>query len=222
MPAATGPLVKAEFTVFCNGCGATPPNLTLSVRATSAGLPTGADLASVSVPGSTFGSGATVTYQATFGSPATVTSGTQYALILRPVSVPAGSGYFWIRSSPSTYANGSRVLSADSGGTWSADTTRDYNFKIYVQTGYAASGNLISSLKDSNPAPGYVPTWQTLSWTASTPASTTVRFQVAASNSVGGPSTSWVRTPRRRPSSRRAAHRSASSTGSGISNTRRT
>ena len=184
---ATGPLVKAEFSVFCNGCGATPPNLTLSVRATSAGLPTGADLASVSVPGSMFGSGATVTYQATFGSPATVTSGTQYALILRPVSAPAGSGYFWIRSSPSTYANGARVLSADSGGAWTADATRDYNFKAYVQIGYPASGHLISSLKDSNPAPGHVPIWQTLSWTASTPASTTVRFQVAASNSVGGP-----------------------------------
>jgi hypothetical protein len=185
IPAVTGQLEAADIQVFCNGCGATPPNLTLSVRNTAAGLPTGADLASVTIPGSNFASGATVTFTATFGAPATLTSGTQYALILRPVSVPAGSGYFWIRSSPSTYANGSRVLSADSGGTWSADTTRDYNFKAYIRGPYSpASGNLISSPKDSNPAVGLTPIWSTLSWNATTPANTSVQFQVAGSNSV--------------------------------------
>jgi uncharacterized repeat protein (TIGR01451 family) len=134
----TGLLVKADIQLFCSGCGATPPNLTLSVRATSAGLPTGADLASATIPGASFASGAIVLFTATFGAPIALTSGTQYALVLRPVSVPAGSGYFWIRSSPSTYASGSRVLSADSGGTWSADTTRDYNFKTYMQTGFTS------------------------------------------------------------------------------------
>jgi hypothetical protein len=187
IPAVTGLLVKADVQLFCNGCGATPPNLTLSVRNTSAGLPTGADLASATIPGSAFASGSTATYTASFGSPATLTSGTQYALILRPVSAPAGSGYFWIRSSPSTYANGSRVLSADSGGTWSADTTRDYNFKTYIQTGYAASGNLVSSPKDANPAGGFTPIWSTFSWNATVPANTSLKFQLAGSNNVNGP-----------------------------------
>ena len=75
----TGTLVKADIQLFCNGCGATPPNLTLSVRNTSAGLPTGADLDSVTIPGSAFASGGTVLYTATFPTGATVTSGTQYA-----------------------------------------------------------------------------------------------------------------------------------------------
>src|SRR6185369_15037124 len=183
----SGQLVKADIQLFCSGCGATPPNLTLSVRATAAGLPTGADLATATVPGSAFASGSTTTFTASFGSPATLTSGTQYALILRPVSAPAGSGYFWIRSSPSTYASGSRVLSADSGGTWSADTTRDYNFKTYMQVGYAPAGNLISSPKDSNPAPGLTPIWAVLSWNGSTPANTSLQFQVASSGSANGP-----------------------------------
>jgi len=183
----TGTLVKADIQLFCSGCGATPPNLTLSVRATSAGLPTGADLASVTVPGSAFSSGAITLFTATFGAPATLTSGTQYALILRPVSAPAGSGYFWVRSSPGTYANGSRVLSADSGATWSADTTRDYNFKTYMQTGYAPTGNLVSSPKDANPGGGITPIWSTLSWNGTTPANTSIKFQVAGSNSVNGP-----------------------------------
>src|SRR5206468_1901910 len=167
-------LVKADIQLFCSGCGATPPNLTLSVRATSAGLPTGADLATVTVPGSAFASGATTTFTASFGSPATLTSGTQYALILRPVSAPAGSGYFWIRSSPSTYASGSRVLSADSGSTWSADATRDYNFKVYVDTGFAAAGDFTSGVKVSNPPATHSPVWTTLSWTATVPANTAV------------------------------------------------
>jgi hypothetical protein len=183
----TGQMVKADIQLFCNGCGGTPPNLTLSVRNTAAGLPTGADLATVTIPGSAFASGATTLFTATFASPFTVTSGTQYALILRPVSAPLGSGYFWIRSSPSTYASGSRVLSADSGGTWSADTTRDYNFKTYIQVGYAPSGTLVSSPKDANAAGGFTSIWSNFSWNAITPANTAVKFQLAGSNSVNGP-----------------------------------
>ncbi len=185
--AVSGPLVKADVQLFCNGCGATPPNLTLSLRNTSGGLPTGADLASATIPGSAFAAGSSVLYTASFASPATVIAGTQYALILRPVSVPAGSGYFWIRSSPSTYTNGSRVLSTDSGATWSSDTTRDYNFRTYIYVGYAASGDLISSTKDANPAANFYAHWATLSWNASVPANTNVQFQVAASNSQFGP-----------------------------------
>jgi hypothetical protein len=183
----SGLLVKADVTLFCSGCGATPPNLTLSLRATAAGLPTGADLATATVPGASFASGNITLFTASFGAPASITSGTQYALILRPVSAPAGSGYFWVRSSPSTYANGSRVLSADSGGTWSADTTRDYNFRTYVQTGYAAAGNFVSSPKDSNPSGGLTPIWSTFSWNASTPANTSLQFQLAGSNNPNGP-----------------------------------
>ena len=188
IPAVTGLLVKADVSLFCNGCGATPPDLTLSVRNTSAGLPTGADLATATIPGSAFASGATTTFTASLGAPTTLTSGTQYALILRPVSSPAGSGYFWIRSSPSTYANGQRVLSADSGATWSADSTRDYNFRTYMQTGFAASGTLVSSPKDSNPAGGLTPIWSSFSWNGSTtPAISSLKFQLAGSNDVNGP-----------------------------------
>jgi hypothetical protein len=187
IPAVSGTLAKADVQLFCSGCGATPPNLTLSVRNTSGGLPTGADLATTTIPGSAFASGSTVLLTATFGSPAPLTSGTQYALVLRPVSAPAGSGYFWIRSSPSTYANGSRVLSADSGVAWTADTTRDFNFKTYMQTGFAASGNLVSGVKDANPTPPLVTRWNSLSWTATVPANTTLKFQIAGSNSTAGP-----------------------------------
>ena len=185
IPAVTATLVKVEVQLFCSGCTGTTPNLTLSVRATSSGLPTGADLATASIPG--FSSATGVHYTATFGSPATLTSGTQYALILRPDAAPSAGGYFWIRSSPSTYANGQRVLSSNSGTTWSADSTRDFNFRAFMQTGFAASGNLVSSLKDANPASNATSNWGTLSWTADTPANTSIQFQIAASNNASGP-----------------------------------
>src|SRR5262249_12605517 len=123
IPAVTGQLVKVDVQLFCSGCTGTTPNLTLSVRATSGGLPTGADLATATTPG--FSSGPGVSYTGTFGSPATLTSGTQSALILRPVAAPSAGGYFWIRASPSPYANGQRVISTDNGVTWTADSTRD-------------------------------------------------------------------------------------------------
>jgi Carboxypeptidase regulatory-like domain/IPT/TIG domain len=189
IPAVTGSLVKVDVQLFCsngaNPCTGPAGNLTLSVRNTSGGVPTGADLATATIPSFTVNVEATFT--ATFGAPATLTSGTQYALILRPVSNPAAGSYAWIRSSPSTYANGSRVTSTDSGSTWTADTTRDFNFTTYMFSGYSPSGNLISSVKDANPAVGSTPTWSTLSWTATTPASTTLKFQAAASNNFYGP-----------------------------------
>ena len=41
------------------------------------------------------------------------------------------------------------------------------------------SGTFVSSLKDANPAAGRTPKWTTLSFTATTPAGTAVKFQVA-------------------------------------------
>jgi hypothetical protein len=190
IPSFTGAASQAEIQLFCSGCGATPPNLTLSIRATSGGLPTGADLASATVPGSTFAAGTIASYTATFGAPPTLTGGTQYALILRPVSAPAGSGYFWIRASPSSYANGQRVLSPDSGGSWSADSTRDYNFKVYGPgSTFISPGTFTSSIKDANPAVGGTVTWSTISFATSEPAGTTLKFRVAGSNSPNGPFT---------------------------------
>ncbi len=184
----SGPLVKADVQLFCIGCTGTTPNINVSIRATSAGLPTGADLATAVLPG--FSSGSSVFHTVTFATPTTVTAGTQYALILAPTANPSpGTGYFWIRASPSSYAAGQRVTTTNSGVTWATDSTRDFNFRTYIQVGYPASGTQTSNTKDANPPIGATPTWTTLSWTATTPASTDLKFQVAASNSAIGPFT---------------------------------
>ncbi len=51
-----------------------------------------------------------------------------------------------------------------------------------MSSGFAA-GNLISAVKDA----GATPMWTTLTWTATTPANTSVKFQVAGSNNLAGP-----------------------------------
>jgi len=180
----TGPLARADISVFCSACTGTSPDLTLSLRATSGGLPTGPDLATTTLPGNNSGASGFLT--GTFANPATVTAGTTYALVVRPVPNPSAGTYALPFSASDTYANGQLLSSSDSGGTWSGGAA-DFGFITYVKIAFATSGDFVSALKDANPAPGMTPIWSTLSWTATVPANTSLKFQVAASNSSNGP-----------------------------------
>jgi uncharacterized repeat protein (TIGR01451 family) len=193
-PSVTGKLVQADVNLFCSGCTGTIPNLTLSLRAASAGLPTGSDLASATITG--FSSGASAYYSAVFATQPVLTAGTQYALVVRPTANPSPGTYALTRSGTATagadvYAGGTRVTGATSGTVWSVPLTggvsTDAGFKAYLNTGYSPSGNLASSLKDSNPAPLSTPNWTTLSWTSTVPGNTALAFQAAASNASSGP-----------------------------------
>jgi hypothetical protein len=200
-PTNSGQIVKADIRLFCSGCTGTTPNLTLSVRATTnntpaSSVPTGADLGSCTIPG--FNSGSSLFYSCTFGTPVPVTGGTMYALVIRPTANPAPGTYALSRSVNSTtvvgidvYAPGNRVLGATSGTVWSVNLTggvaNDAAFVVYVDRGYAASGNEISTPKDSSALASLTSVWSTLSWSATTPANTAVKFQVAGSNSENGP-----------------------------------
>jgi hypothetical protein len=119
-PTVTGTLTKADINLFCSGCTGTTPDLTLSIIATSGGLPTGADLATANI--TEFSSGAAVYYTANFLSPATLTAGTQYTLVIRPTVNPSVGSYVIIRSGTSVsgsdvYAGGTRVTGATSGNS---------------------------------------------------------------------------------------------------------
>lgn len=193
--ALSGPLVKADVNLFCSGCTGTTPSLTLSLRATSGGVPTGADIASATIPG--FSSGASGYHTATFATPPTLTAGTQYALVVRPTANPSAGTYALTRSGAQTlgadvYAGGTRVAGATSGTVWTIPTTggvtTDAGFRTYVQTGFQSPGTFVSGAKDANPVvPGAIVNWATLSWNAVTPAGTAVQFQAAAGNSPFGP-----------------------------------
>ena len=100
-------------------------------------------------------------HTANFSSPPTLTAGTQYALAVRPTANPSAGTYALTRSGAQTtgadvYPGGTRVSGATSGTVWSIPLTggvsTDAGFKIFLSTGFAASGAFVSSLKDANPA----------------------------------------------------------------------
>ena len=197
-PSVTGTLTGIDLDLFCSGCTGTTPNITVSIRATagSPAVPTGADLAVATIPGLSSGAGGF--FSAQFASPATLTAGTRYAVIIRPVANPSVGTYAYLCScgngpaNTNPYANGQRVTSANSGGSWTADTSaggRDLGFITYMRSGFALSGTFVSSIKDANPVAGSWATWGSISWNATVPAGTTVQFQAAASNSPDGPFT---------------------------------
>jgi pro-kumamolisin-like protein/carboxypeptidase family protein len=188
VPAIGGTLTRLDLELFCSGCSGTDPALTVEVRTTSGGSPTSTVLASTTIPG--FSSGAGTFYSALFGSPAALTSGTTYAYVLRLATDRATGTYAALRSNNSQYAAGSQLISSNGGSTWSAQGT-DLAFKTFMTTSvvYGASGDLVSAVKDANPAPGGTPHWTSLSWTATAPAGTTVKFQAATSGSAAGPFT---------------------------------
>lgn len=200
-PSASGKLTRVDLDLFCASCTGTTPNLTVSIRATAGTppVPTGADLPGINGPAASiatitgFNSGAGGYFTADFSAnPIQVTAGTRYAVIVRAVAAPSAGTYAYVVSSANPYASGQRVTSANSGGTWVADVTsggRDLGFKVFIDSGFAASGTFASSTKDANPAPGAVPTWGAISWTTTTPAGTNVKFQAGASNSPVGPFT---------------------------------
>jgi hypothetical protein len=195
-PAVTAPVTRVDLDLFCSGCTGTTPNITVSIRATSGSpaVPTGPDLATATIAG--FNSGGAGFFSANFAGPATLTAGTRYAVVFRAASNPSAGTYAYVCSctgltgGTNPYANGQRVGSGNSGSTWAADTNvggRDLGFKVWVDTGFPPSGTFVSSVKDANPAAGHSSTWTTLSFTATTPAGTDVKLQVAGSNNSYGP-----------------------------------
>ncbi|MGI9102793.1 MAG: carboxypeptidase regulatory-like domain-containing protein [Terriglobales bacterium] len=198
LPAVSGKLTRIDLDLFCSGCTGTTSNITVSIRATAGSppVPTGSDLAVATIPAFSSGSGGYFT--ASFSSPVTLTAGTTYAFIFRAATTISAGTYAYVCSCGSgsqntnPYANGQRVISSNSGSSWTADTTAggvDLGFVTYMQMGFASSGTFVSSLKDANPPPGGTPNWGSISWNATVPAGTTLQFQAAASTNSAGPFT---------------------------------
>ncbi|MET0626323.1 MAG: Ig-like domain repeat protein, partial [Pyrinomonadaceae bacterium] len=199
-PATTGQVTRIDLNLFSLNCSAvTMPNITVAIRNASGNLPTGADLGTATIPG--FCNGAGGFFTANFATPVTLVAGTQYAIVWRAAAtIPTGTpapGYFATVSAATgatavqnPYAGGRRASSANSGGTWTGaagNANNDHGFIVYMKDGYAAAGDLVSGVKDANPAAGFVPNWTTLSWNATVPGNTSLSFQVAASNNINGP-----------------------------------
>lgn len=69
----------------------------------------------------------------TFSSPVALSANTKYAIIVkRPVS---GTGGFWVYDTSDNYAGGNYASRATGGTTWTADTGKDFLFRLYETQG---------------------------------------------------------------------------------------
>jgi hypothetical protein len=193
-PTVSGTLTGADAYIFCASCSGANPNIVISLRATtgasaSTAIPTGADLDVATITGTSDGGGGYL--KATFSGGQQLIAGTRYALVIRLASARGTGTQAYVVSNTTgsnPYGGGSNVTSTNSGGSWTTKT-RSMGFHVTVSTPatYVTPGSLTSNAKDANPAPGYNPTWTSLSWTGTTPANTTLRFQAAGSNAATGP-----------------------------------
>lgn len=127
-PGITGALTSVQVSLLKFN---TPPDgVTVSIRAASAGQPTGADLASVFIPDSAISFAATM-ITAVFTSPPTVTAGTQFAIVVS--STNTNLDYCWRGSTTASYSGG-RTASffGNSWSFWNAPS--GLVFRTYVTT----------------------------------------------------------------------------------------
>ncbi|MFM8320323.1 MAG: hypothetical protein ACKOC5_05335 [Chloroflexota bacterium] len=185
-PAVSGLLAGVDLYLLCGSCSGVGPDVVIEIRAASGGLPSGAALASAVIPG--FGAGAPAYHSAVFASPPSLTAGTVYAITARAAAASSSTHYYWDSGSSNLYPGGGLIYSSNGGADWGATGSQDHAFKTYrLSSDYVTSGSFISASKDANPAAGKQARWTTLSWTAVTPANTSLKFQVAGSNNPGGP-----------------------------------
>jgi hypothetical protein len=119
----SGPLSRVDVNLFCYFCGSLPPSITVSIRATSGGVPTGGDLATASTVITNWSVGAQAWFTANFATPATVSSGTQYALVVRSSASYANGTLAFSNSAISSstgndvYGGGKLLFSTNSGSS---------------------------------------------------------------------------------------------------------
>lgn len=112
-----------------------PGTVTVSIRATSASKPTGADLASGTFDGDGLGTGtdtnASEWREVVLSSPLSLTAGTQYAIVVRATAADDTDEVGWASVTGGGYTGGAGNISSTSGVDWSTQTY-DFLFETYI------------------------------------------------------------------------------------------
>ena len=127
-PSVAHTITSVKLMLYRSG---SPGTVTVSIRATSGGLPTGSDLCSGTTNGDTLTTLASGEWrEITLGSGYSLSAGTQYAIVVRAPAATAGNLLFWRldRTSPG-YTGGESTGSSDSGSSWSPISIADYMFE---------------------------------------------------------------------------------------------
>ena len=120
--------------LLCYRFGSSTGDVTVSIKATSAGKPTGADLCSVVISAANLPS-STAWYTFTFTATAALSASTMYAIVIK---YPSGNDTHFIvlreAYADGAYGGGTVVSSADSGSSWTIDSTSDLCFIEYGES----------------------------------------------------------------------------------------
>lgn len=116
-----------EFYIYATIVGS-PATATISLRATTDGMPSGADLCS----GTADTTGWTTAWHSfSLTSCPELANGTQYALILRALTGDVNNKIQMKLRSDNPYAGGQDIYSSNSGTDWLADTDWDFPFETW-------------------------------------------------------------------------------------------
>lgn len=143
----------------------TPGTVTVSLRKTSAGVPTGVDLCTATYAGASFA----VTHSWYKFSPTTTVAleaSTMYALIVNNISGDGANDLQWRWDAGGGLANGNAGHSTDSGSSWTTDAPADQLFCIWgypaieiqdvkVFTGYLETGDWLITARYNLQYPPY-------------------------------------------------------------------
>jgi hypothetical protein len=110
--------------LYLNKSPGTTGTLTVSIRTTSGGLPTGADLCSGTYNIGSIASNTWGWYEITFGAGTPLTAGTPYAIVNKSLDI---SGDLRVAASSAGYASGSMVYYF--GGSWNNNDPFDLYFE---------------------------------------------------------------------------------------------
>lgn len=147
--------------------GELPGTITVSIRNTTAGKPSGNDLCSGTTTGNDlpelgWPSPAPEEREITLDSNPTLAAGTKYAIVMRALSGDTDKRAVSQAETSSVYANGDQCFSSTSGSSWTLYNTRELWFKEY--------GTAAAPSKPTNPTPanaatevdftGFVLSWQ--------------------------------------------------------------
>lgn len=106
-----------------------PGTLTVSIRATTDGKPSGNNLTSGTINGNTFtDSSQGLWYEITL-TEYTLSANTQYAIVVRALTGDVNNYVAW--RDDGGYANGDYCYSDDSGGSWTSSAFHDFMFEVW-------------------------------------------------------------------------------------------
>jgi len=156
-PSVTGDLDKVHLAI---GKFNTPTDdFIVSIRATAAGVPTGADLASETIGHASIDPASVGSLTVTFSSPPALVSGTVYAIIVRSPTAGGGNAYSWQFShvitsgTPNYYTGGQLNISTNSGATWVDPRTADCAFVTEMSVVTASPAIDVKIFGDDNQGP---------------------------------------------------------------------